>query len=262
MKTQNSLFFIACSIIIFSACQDDNNKETAIACFQFNADTAEVGETVQFTNCSENAEDYYWLFGDAGSSTQFEPGHSYGQAGTYTVKLYAGKDYNADGILDDKDDPDSVVKTIVIKTHIKSLELTVVDITGWSPENPVPEPVQGATVKLFTNEASLNANTPEYEFTSNKNGIVEAYDMPQGEYLLVATTANLGNTIHGYLIAGVFQNQEEIDSWPSQSGAAIGYPKFTDINADLIIDDSDRVTSDHISVTAEETTTKTIYLGK
>lgn len=262
MKTRTPLFFIACSVIVFSACQDDNNKETAVACFQAPADTAEVGETVQFTNCSENASYYYWLFGDAGSSTQFEPGHSYSQAGTYTVKLYAGKDYNADGILNSIDNPDSVLKTIVIEPHIKSLALTVVDVTGWTPENPAPEPVGAATVKLFANEASLNANTPEYEFTSDENGVVEAYDIPEGKYLLVAATSDLGNIVDGYIIAGVFQNQSEIDSWPSQSGATVGGLKYTDVNQDAIINEDDKVISDNISVAAEETTTKTIYLGK
>ncbi|MEZ5045258.1 MAG: PKD domain-containing protein [Saprospiraceae bacterium] len=55
--------------------------------FMMDKSTAEVGETVSFTNLSENATSYEWDFGDGNSSTEAEPTHAFTEVGTYTVKL-------------------------------------------------------------------------------------------------------------------------------------------------------------------------------
>jgi PKD repeat protein len=48
-----------------------------------------VGEDIQFTNLSSNAEQFSWSFGDGNSSTESEPLHSYEKPGAYTVTLTA-----------------------------------------------------------------------------------------------------------------------------------------------------------------------------
>jgi uncharacterized repeat protein (TIGR01451 family) len=45
--------------------------------------------TVQFANNSQNANSYFWLFGDGQSSTAVSPSHTYQTGGVYTVTLYA-----------------------------------------------------------------------------------------------------------------------------------------------------------------------------
>ncbi|MFD0999462.1 gliding motility-associated C-terminal domain-containing protein [Ohtaekwangia kribbensis] len=60
---------------------------------------------LDITNFSTGADIYTWLFGDGGTSSDFEPKYTYQQEGTYVVTLLAGRDYgdqdrNGDGISD------------------------------------------------------------------------------------------------------------------------------------------------------------------
>lgn len=48
-----------------------------------------IPDPVEFENNSENANEYFWDFGDGNTSTEFEPSHVYTQPGTYTVTLIA-----------------------------------------------------------------------------------------------------------------------------------------------------------------------------
>jgi len=53
---------------------------------------------VNFTDASTNAPTgWSWTFGDGGSSTSQNPGHTYTTAGTYTVSLTASNAYGSDG---------------------------------------------------------------------------------------------------------------------------------------------------------------------
>ncbi len=61
--------------------------------------------TVQFTNTSRGAVDYYWEFGDGGVSEEENPVHTYTQPGTYEVKLV---------IVDEGGCIDQIVKGVVI----------------------------------------------------------------------------------------------------------------------------------------------------
>jgi|SRR5688572_24120888 len=51
--------------------------------------TNHATRTVKFTNASLYAHSYSWDFGDAGTSTQISPQHSYPSYGNYTVRLTA-----------------------------------------------------------------------------------------------------------------------------------------------------------------------------
>lgn len=51
--------------------------------------------TVQFENNSEEAESYYWEFGDGGTSIEANPSHEYLQSGNYEVRLTAYKGKNS-----------------------------------------------------------------------------------------------------------------------------------------------------------------------
>jgi len=59
--------------------------------FSFETD----GLSVQFTNLSENADDYIWNFGDSENSTLESPLHTYASSGTYEVTLNAVNEFCA-----------------------------------------------------------------------------------------------------------------------------------------------------------------------
>ncbi len=52
-------------------------------------DTANIGNTVSFTNTSTSATSYLWDFGDSNTSTSPDPTHTYTSSGTYAVRLIA-----------------------------------------------------------------------------------------------------------------------------------------------------------------------------
>ncbi|MCB9048754.1 MAG: PKD domain-containing protein [Lewinellaceae bacterium] len=52
--------------------------------------------TAHFTNTTENADSYVWLFGDGNSSTSEEPEHTYSLGGNYTVTLLATNECGTD----------------------------------------------------------------------------------------------------------------------------------------------------------------------
>ena len=143
-----------------------------------------------------------------------------------------------------------------------SAELTIKDGTTWSLVNPSLDNVQDATVKLFANQSSFDNNLPEFTATSDVNGIVKLYDLPiQEQYFLVVEKGDLKNIVDGYIITGVFQNQADIDSSPWQTGAQVGGLKYTDVNADGIINSDDKTWHDYLSVYEDLITTKTIIIG-
>ncbi|MCK4663814.1 MAG: PKD domain-containing protein [Bacteroidales bacterium] len=84
----------------------DKNDQTTVtitvtaagptACFTPSTTTASIGESIIFTNCSQNATSYSWAFGDGATSTATSPSHSYSSAGTYNVTLTASDGSNTD----------------------------------------------------------------------------------------------------------------------------------------------------------------------
>lgn len=87
------------------------------------------GYFLDLTNNSQGANQYSWAFGDGGTSTSFEPSHTYEDAGTYQVAL-------------------QVVNTICVDTA-----QTVIPVTFTIPtiDNDLPGPVplcNGAAVQL------------------------------------------------------------------------------------------------------------------
>ena len=99
MKKRNftnwKVFTLASFVLVFftlSSCGDDdeggtpNNDLPVTAVFSFTA----AGNTITFVNASVNASTYSWDFGDGSAeSTEENPSHTYGAAGTYSVSLTA-----------------------------------------------------------------------------------------------------------------------------------------------------------------------------
>lgn len=58
-----------------------------VACFSATPLIVCVGDPVNFTDCSTNANQWFWQFGDGGTSTAQNPSYAYGDTGCYTVTL-------------------------------------------------------------------------------------------------------------------------------------------------------------------------------
>jgi PKD repeat protein len=78
-------------VLLLSQCKKNVDAVKPKACFAYSNDTAYVGQSVSFTNCSELATEFNWNFGDGTTSTDFEPTHAYNTGGTYTISLTASQ---------------------------------------------------------------------------------------------------------------------------------------------------------------------------
>jgi len=139
--------------------------------------------------------------------------------------------------------------------------LTIQDGTSWTAGNPTLTNVQGAIVNVYTDLTSITNNTPEYTANSDVNGLAKFNKLPARSYFITVKKGDLSNTINGYVIAGIFQNENDINSWAKQSGAAIGGYKFVDLNGDGVINSLD--TGNYsISIVNMQVVTSSIVIGK
>ena len=90
MNKTDSLYRILPVLLTFTVLASSCKKPDPVLA-NFTTDPIEVftGETVQFTNASENANFYQWDFGDGSSSILENPTHEYDSEGTYKVILTA-----------------------------------------------------------------------------------------------------------------------------------------------------------------------------
>ncbi|MFC2119140.1 PKD domain-containing protein [Bacteroidota bacterium] len=87
MKKSNYLKLIILLItIVLIGCE---KEEVPIASFTMDKTSAGTGETISFTNTSENATSYVWDFGDGNTSTDENPIYSYSVGGDFTITLTA-----------------------------------------------------------------------------------------------------------------------------------------------------------------------------
>ncbi|MCK3685232.1 PKD domain-containing protein [Maribellus sp. YY47] len=74
----------------FTACTDDDDPKDVKACFTFSPEeNIRVGDTVYFSNCSQEATEYAWNFGGSETSSEAEPFHVFTEPGSYEVSLVA-----------------------------------------------------------------------------------------------------------------------------------------------------------------------------
>jgi len=141
--------------------------------------------------------------------------------------------------------------------------LTIKDATTWTLENWTLSTISNAIVKLYASQSSFNNKLPDFTTTSDLNGIAKLSDLPiQVQYFLIVEKGDLSNIKDGYVIEGVFGYVTDIDSHSIQTGAYIGGLKYLDWNWDGVINATDRVWHDEISIDVGQTTTKTIIIGK
>ena len=87
MKRSNYLIYLSALLsIIQMSCEKEDKR---VASFLMSTTSAEVYDTITFTNTSENATSYFWDFGDENTSTVENPSYSYNIPGNFTIELTA-----------------------------------------------------------------------------------------------------------------------------------------------------------------------------
>lgn len=131
------------------------------------------GDTVHFTNNSNNAGSYFWDFGDNATSTEETPSHIYDTDGQYMVMLIATGDCGPD-------------------TSFQMVEILLPPVAGFSASNTTGCP--GAFIQ-FADDSSENVESWSWEFeggnpaTSNLPNPGVTYDTP-GTYSVTLTVSN------------------------------------------------------------------------
>ena len=263
-KTFFNLIFLA-GLFFLMSCNDDDPAEVPPppkACFEASKTTVKVGVEISFSNCSQNAVEYRWDFGDGNTSTESAPSHVYTEAGSYTVKLLAGTDSDTNGVLEEGDEADATTETIQVEPLVKSMEFTIKDGTSWTAQDPNLTSAEGATVNLYASQSAFDAGKPDFTAMSDESGKVRLHDLENGTYFLLVVKEGLSNLIDNFLIQAVFQTQEEID------GAAVhpGTPQpgdfwLNDINGDGLINNDDKVDYQILEYSGE-LITQEIIIGK
>src|SRR5215216_5107794 len=77
------------SIAVIAGCSKPDPDVMPVACFTASANNVKVNTVVNFTDCSTDATNWSWQFGDGQTSIQASPSHTYTAAGSYTVQLTA-----------------------------------------------------------------------------------------------------------------------------------------------------------------------------
>lgn len=266
MRLKNWIAGIALAGLVFVSCNVLNEEPEPVvsACFTTSVDEGKVGETIEFSNCSEEATSFTWDFGDGNTSTVREPTHTYDEAGNYEIILFAGNDLNADGVLNTADDAKSVSKKLEVIPNIKSIELTIKDASSWTLENSSLDLVEGAVAELFASQEAFDADTPTYTVMSDESGLTIFYDLPGDTYFLIVKKGNLGNiSLSGYIFDGVFQTQEEIDNSAQHPNNPVpGSVRYKDVNGDGKINSEDHASYDEIWLDHGIAFPREIVIGK
>lgn len=79
MKKQ--ITFIVCMLLMLASCKDRDVK------FTYSPTEPRAGESIKFTNGTEEGEEWNWNFGDGSTSPSKSPSKIYKKPGTYTVVL-------------------------------------------------------------------------------------------------------------------------------------------------------------------------------
>jgi len=101
-----------CCLAIVSGCKKNLNNPSPpapVACFSTSNNFQKIGESINFSNCSENFDSVKWDFGDGITSTEINPAHQYTRTGQYEIALDVFKINHSD----------RVTKKIVIANQIQ-----------------------------------------------------------------------------------------------------------------------------------------------
>jgi Zn-dependent metalloprotease len=148
------------------------NTDEPLASFTY----SQLWDTLLFQNTSQDANSYFWDFGDGNTSLEENPSHLYDTSGVYDVKMIA---FNGCGA-------DSLIQQIgVIITSDKQQEAEELKLYP----NPAREWVylEGLRLEKNTRVRLLNMNgmlMREWMLDSGDRHQIETYGLPKGVYVI------------------------------------------------------------------------------
>lgn len=129
-----------------------------------NSSQCMVGNNFVFTNTATGASNYLWNFGDAATSNNMSPSHSYGSVGVFNVKLVSITSYGC---------KDSITKSADVK----------------------PKPVSSFTID--NNSQCLSSNN--FGFSNTSTGAISYFwDFGNGD------TSSKKSPMHSYALVGTY----------------------------------------------------------
>jgi len=169
--------FFLLILLAFFACKKNELEPKPKACFSFSPDNGlKTGDTLKFSNCSENATSYFWDFGDSTSSLEKIPTHIFEKSGNFKIILSAKyKNY--------------------VDTISKYAFINVLKPKACFLYSPVTGLRTGDTLK-FTN-CSENATSFLWDFGDGKTSTDKTpnhFFMYSGNYNVKLTSANDNST--------------------------------------------------------------------
>ncbi len=150
-----------------------------VANFTSNVSSGYAPLTVQFTDSSENADEWNWDFGDGTDSTDQNPTHTYSAAGNYTVNLTVS---NVNGT-------DSIESIITVTAA------PVLPVANFSSN------VSSGSAPLTVQFNDLSEDATEVNWDFDNNGVVDSTDrnpiytyVSAGNFTANLTVSNVNGT--------------------------------------------------------------------
>lgn len=172
MKKIINISILILATSIFSGCVYMYDDENVDACASTRYAVYEVGEVINFHNCSLDAISYLWDFGDGYTSSSKYPEHFYSKPGIYEVKLSAFG----------HDDFDETYLTVEVVGVAYPTELNIlVEFTGTT------SPVRDCDVAIFEYyEDWYDLVNAVASGKTDNNGIIQFTDLKPIKYFIDA----------------------------------------------------------------------------
>ena len=191
--------------IFSSSCIDRTpHYEEVDACFQVSGNTHYVNETIYFVDCSLNAKDYEWDFGDGTVSNQRNPDHVYTNTDTYQVTLRAygydnsSETYRHAVTIQGSTDLDLLVLYFGTEDPVSNCEVTLFDNEDdWDNLN-LDNKVDAANTNQYGSVVFYDLNSIVYYIDAFKNAVDNSYY--SNYYKGYATDALIDNEVNEYNI--------------------------------------------------------------
>ncbi len=168
------------SLIILTAISIISCQKEPVASFTVSSTTVKKGETISFTNTTEDGVDYEWDFGDGNSSTIQSPSHVYDNLGDYTVTLTA---YSKNGKKSN-----STSETVQVGNIYKGPKMTFSKADGadWTLASNQDRITDNVWITRADNQGIFNI-AKELSYSS--------FLSPSGTMWAVGTTSNLNSLV-------------------------------------------------------------------